>query len=135
MYDDELMHFGVKGMKWGRHKRVSKGPYHSRSLKAYRARRANEKVDDSFKQWQNKSNNKADAIAKGKKMNASRLAYETNRSNPEYKRAYKNDRKEYKKALKKNTTYHKGAVRSEVGSDASRKYLSEAKKVKKGVRR
>ena len=36
-----------------------------------------------------------------------------------------------KKALRENTTYRKGVVKQEVGRDAARKYLSEAKKVKK----
>lgn len=47
------------------------------------------------------------------------------------KTEYKKANKEYKKALKSNTTYRKGVVRQEVGRDAARKYLSEAKKVKK----
>ena len=59
------------------------------------------------------------------------MAYENNRSDKKLKKQYKTDEKAYKKALSKNTTYRKGQVRKETGSDLSRKYLSEAKKVKK----
>lgn len=47
------------------------------------------------------------------------------------KSAYKQANSAYKKALSENTTYRKGVVRKEVGQDAARKYLSDAKKVKK----
>lgn len=59
------------------------------------------------------------------------MAYESNKKDKNLKKQYKSDNKAYKKALKSNTTYRKGQVRKEVGSDRARKYLSEAKKVKK----
>ena len=123
----ELYHHGVKGMKWG----VRKKKYKSTSLKAARARRANDKVDESFKNWDENVKKRDNAISLGKKATAARMAYEGNKSDKDLKTAYKSANKEYKKALKENTTYRKGVVRQEVGRDASRKYLSEAKKVKK----
>lgn len=47
------------------------------------------------------------------------------------KKRYKDDNAAYQKALKTNTTYRKGQIKKEVGSDLSRKYLSDAKKVQK----
>lgn len=94
------------------------------------ARRQNDKVDAGFKNWNDNSKKKANAIDLGKSMNTNRMAYESNR-NKQTKAAYKSSKKAYKKALRKNTTYRKGAIRGEVGKDASRKYLSAAKKVKK----
>ena len=66
-----------------------------------------------------------------KKMNQSKMAYESNKSDKALKQTYKQDNKAYKKALRSNTTYRKGQIKQAVGQDASRKYLSEAKKVKK----
>lgn len=40
-------------------------------------------------------------------------------------------RKHIRKLSRGNTTYRKGQIKKEVGSDLSRKYLSDAKKVKK----
>lgn len=114
-HTDELYHHGIKGMKWG----------------VRRARRQNAKVDKSFKKWKENSNKKANAIDLGKKANVARMDYERDRSNKELKKTYKQANREYKKALNSNTTYRKGAIRGEVGKDASRKYLSEAKKVQK----
>lgn len=122
-----LQHHGVKGMKWGKRK----DKYRSTSLKAARARRANEKVDKSFNDWKENDQKKANAIDLGKKATAAKRAYENDKSNKELKSAYKTANKEYKKALGENTTYRKGAIRKAVGQDAARKYLSEAKKVKK----
>lgn len=113
-------------MKWG----VRKKDYSSTSVRAAMARRQNDKVDAGFKNWNDNSKKKANAIDLGKEMNANRMAYESNR-NKQTKAAYKSSKKAYKKALRKNTTYRKGSIRGEVGKDASRKYLSAAKKVKK----
>lgn len=123
----ELCHHGVKGMKWG----VRKNTYHSTGIRSAMARRSNEKVDASFKNWNENSKKKADAISLGKQMNTNKLTYEANKGDAEAKIAYKSSKKAYKKALRGNTTYRKGAIRGEVGKDASRKYLSSAKKVKK----
>lgn len=112
---NELYHYGIKGMRWG----------------VRRARRENEKVDKSFKKWQENSQKKSNAIDLGKKANIARMDYERDRKNKQLKSAYKQANKDYKKALRGNTTYRKGAIRGEVGKDASRKYLSEAKKVQK----
>lgn len=125
-YPDYLRHYGIPGMKWG----VRKKDYSSTSVRAAMARRQNDKVDAGFKNWNDNSKKKANAIDLGKEMNANRMAYESNR-NKQTKAAYKSSKKAYKKALRKNTTYRKGSIRGEVGKDASRKYLSAAKKVKK----
>lgn len=124
---DELYHFGVKGMKWG----VRKKTYKSTNLASAIARRQNEKIDKSFNKWNENSKKKANAIELGKQRNVSKRAYETNKSDKTLKSQYKQDNKAYKKALRGNTTYRKGQIKQEVGSDLSRKYLSDAKKVKK----
>ena len=124
---DELYHHGVKGMKWGKRK----SSYHSTGVRAAIARKKNQKVDEGFDEWKENAKKRSDAIDLGKKANASKMAYENNRSDKNLKKQYKTDEKAYKKALSKNTTYRKGQVRKETGSDLSRKYLSEAKKVKK----
>lgn len=111
----ELYHYGVKGMRWGVRK----------------ARRENEKIDKSFKNWNTNAKNKANAIDLGKKANSARMDYERDSQNKDKKKAYKQANREYKQALRTNTTYRKGAIRGEVGKDMSRKYLSEAKAIKK----
>lgn len=150
MENYELYHWGIKGMKWGvRRYRNEDGTltetgkkrysddepeqlgYKSTGLKARRARKANEKVDEGFKRWDESDKHRDNAISLGKKATSAKLAYESDKSNKDAKSAYKQANKEYKKALSENTTYRKGVVRSEVGKDASRKYLSQAKKVKK----
>ena len=127
--NNELYHHGVKGMKWGVRKK--KPTYRSTSIRSALSRRSNDKVDEGFKNWGENAKKRDNAIDLGKKATAAKLAYENDRSNKELKGAYKAANKEYKKALSKNTTYRKGVVRQEVGKDASRKYLSAAKKVKK----
>ena len=136
----ELYHAGIKGMKWGLRRYqntdgsltpAGKKRYNSTSLRSAIARRQNEKVDKGFDKWKDGAKKRDDAIALGKKANEARLAYETNKGDKNLKSAYQQANKEYKKALSKNTTYRKGTVRQEVGKDMSRKYLSEAKKVKK----
>ena len=123
--NNELYHYGIPGMKWG----VRKD--HSSGVRSALARRSNEKVDKGFKNWNENAKKREDAIALGKKANASKMAYESNRSDKALKSQYKADNKAYKNALKSNTTYRKGQVRKEVGSDLSRKYLSDAKKIQK----
>ena len=128
-HTDELYHYGILGMKWGRRK--DRKNYKSTSLSAAKARRANDKVDQSFKDWQENAKKRDDAIALGKEMTKAKQAYENNKSDKALKTAYKQANKQYKKALGQNTTYRKGDVRKEVGQDAARKYLSQAKKIKK----
>ena len=127
MYNNELYHFGVKGMRWGHRK----NNYRSTSVRSAIARRENNKVDKGFKNWNENAKKRDNAIELGKKANVSRRAYENDKSNKSLKAAYKQDNKAYKKALRQNTTYRKGVVKQEVGKDISRKYLSDAKKVKK----
>ena len=124
---DELYHYGVLGMKWGKRK----SSYSSTGIRSAIARRSNEKVDAGFKNWGENTKKKANAIELGKKANVSKRAYESNKSDKTLKTQYKQDTKAYKKALKGNTTYRKGQIKKEVGSDLSRKYLSDAKKVEK----
>lgn len=115
MYQNELRHYGVKGMKWG----------------VRRARKENAKVDKSFQSWKEGAQKRDTAISLGKSANTARIAYQKDRKNKDLKKEYKSANKDYKKALRQNTTYRKGTVKQEVGKDASRKYLSEAKKIKK----
>lgn len=113
--DDELMHYGVKGMRWG----------------VRRARKENKKIDRSFKKWNENAKQREDAISLGKQANKTRMEYERDSKNKDLKKKYKTDQKAYNKALRGNTTYRKGQVRDEVGKDMARKYLSESKKIKK----
>lgn len=138
--NDYLQHAGIKGMKWGvrRYQKkdgtltdAGKKRYRSTSVRSALARRSNEKVDKGFKDWKENAQKRDDAVALGKKANAAKIAYEKDKSDKSLKSEYKQANKDYKKALKENTTYRKGVVRQEVGRDASRKYLSEAKKIKK----
>lgn len=128
---DELYHYGILGMKQGVRKKSNKPSYKSTGIRSALARRSNQKVDKGFKDWNENAKKRDDAINLGKKSTDANIAYEKDRSNKQLKTSYKTANKEYKKALNSNTTYRKGVVRQEVGKDASRKYLSEAKKVKK----
>lgn len=145
--DDEMMHYGVEGMKWGvRRYQNPDGTYTSagkrrrlenrynkstaKGLRARRAAKANKKIDDSFKDWAKKDAHKKTTIDLGKKANVSKMAYQKDKRNKDLRSEYRSDRKDYKKAYRSNTAYRKGVVRQEVGQDRARKYLSEAKKVK-----
>ena len=127
--NNELYHYGIPGMKRGIRK--DEPSYRSTGVRSALARRSNEKVDKGFKNWNENAKKREDAIALGKKANASKMAYESHRSDKALRSQYKADNKAYKNALKSNTTYRKGQVRKEVGSDLSRKYLSDAKKIQK----
>lgn len=133
---NELKHYGVLGMKWGvRKNRNSSGnSWRPNSIRSVIAKRQNDKVDKSFKKWDDNTRKKNNAIEAGKRANISRLAYEKNPKDKTLKNQYKQDAKTYKKALSKNTTYRKGDIRSEVGKDMSRKYLSESRKIKKELK-
>ena len=127
--DGELYHYGVPGMKWGVRKKQY--DYKTTSIRSALARRSNEKVDRGFDEWNENVKKRDTAIELGKQANAAKRAYEADRHNAALKSAYKDANKQYEKALSKNTAYRKGVVRQEVSRDISRKYLSEAKKVKK----
>lgn len=123
-YTPYICHHGVKGQKWGVRR------YRSTGVASAIARHYNNKVDKSFKEWNKNAAKKTDAIEAGKNKNLAEMEYRKNR-NSSTRQAYRQASKTYKKSLKSNTTYRKGTIKQEVGSDLSRKYLSEAKKVRK----
>lgn len=140
--ENELYHWGIKGMKWGvRRYQNEDGTltaagkkrlgYKSTSVRSALARRSNEKVDKSFNDWKENAKKRDDAIELGKKANAAKRAYDNDPKNKDAKIAYREATKAYKKALSSNTTYRKGVVRQEVGRDAARKSLSDAKRIQK----
>lgn len=127
--NQELMHFGVLGMKWGH----TKKGYRSTSIRSAVARRSNDNVDRGFKDWQVNAQKKQTAIDAGKRRNETQMLYSQNKGSKEHRSAYKQAEKEYKKTLGSNTTYRKGDIKQEVGQDLSRKLLSEAKRLKKQI--
>ena len=76
---DALYHYGVKGMRWG----------------VRRARRQNEKIDKSFKKWQENAKRRENATELGKKANSARMDYERDNKNKQLRRVYKDANKTY----------------------------------------
>ena len=127
----KLYHHGIKGQKWGVKRTPQQLGYRSTSIRSALSRRSNDKVDKSFKEWKENSDKRNNAIELGKKATQAKRSYENNKSDKNLRKDYAKAKKDYKNALKQNTTYRKGVVKQEVGRDAARKYLSDAKKVKK----
>ena len=136
-----LAHHGIKGQKWGVRRFQNKDGsytdsgkirYRSTSIASAIARRSNEKVDKGFKRWKEGASNRDNAIEAGRRKNQALIAYKKGEGS---RKEYRASNREYKKALRKNTTYRKGSVKQEVGKELSRKYLSEAKKLEKQLRK
>lgn len=126
-----LQHHGILGMKWGVRRTPAQLGYSSTGIKSAIAKKKNAKVDRGFKNWNENVKKRDSAISLGKKATAAKRASENDPKNKELKSEAKQASKAYKKALGENTTYRKGVVKQQVGRDAARKYLSEAKKIKK----
>ena len=146
VYRDEFYHSGIKGMHWGVRryqnedgtlteagKKRQKQQYHSTGLRAYIARKRNERVDASFKKWKEGAEARDNAIEIGKKATAAEMEYNRN-PNKDTKASMKSARKAYKHALSKNTTYRKGSVREAVGRDKAKAYLLEARQISKQMK-
>lgn len=127
--NDALSHVGVLGMHWGH----TKKGYRSTNIRSALARRSNDVTDAGFKDWKENDQKKQHAISTGKTKNEAQRNYASNPKDKQAKSDYKSANKDYKSALKANTTYRKGVVKQEVGSDMARKYLSDAKKLKKSI--
>lgn len=128
---DMLQHHGIRGMRWGVRRTPSQLGYASTGIKSAIAKKKNAKVDEGFKNWNDNVKKRDNAVSLGKSATAAKRASENDPKNKELRKEAKSSTKAYKKALGENTTYRKGVVKQQVGRDAARKYLSEAKKVKK----
>ena len=138
--NDHISHHGIKGQKWGVRRyqnydgtrtAAGKRRFTPTSVSAWKAKRENDKIDKSFHKWKESDRKRDDAIASGKNRNLAKRAVLQNPGDKETKQAYKEANRQYKKDLRQNKTHRKGIVSQEVGYDMSRKYLSEAKAVKK----
>ena len=79
------MHYGIKGMKWGVRRTPKQLGYRYAGIRSALARRSNEKIDKSFKDWNENTSKRDNAITLGKKANASKIAYEKDKTNKSLK--------------------------------------------------